>query len=48
MVGFRPAYERYEDYIRVVIPGVPAQDIPALARLIGRVGFTEALIREEN
>ncbi|MDR1024633.1 MAG: SPOR domain-containing protein, partial [Treponema sp.] len=47
-VGFRPIYERYGDYIRVVIPGVPAQDIPALARLLGRVGFTEALIREEN
>jgi rare lipoprotein A len=47
-VGFRPAYERYGDYIRVVIPGVPAMDMPAVARLLGRVGFTEALIREEN
>jgi hypothetical protein len=47
-VGFRPAYERYGDYIRVVIPGVPAVDMPSVARLLGRVGFTEALIREEN
>jgi rare lipoprotein A len=47
-VGFSPAYEGYGDYIRVVIPGVPAEDIPAMARLLGRVGFTEALIREEN
>jgi rare lipoprotein A len=47
-VGFRPAYERYEDYIRVVIPGIRTQDMPAVAALIGRVGFREALIREEN
>jgi rare lipoprotein A (peptidoglycan hydrolase) len=47
-LGFKPAYERYGDYIRVVIPGIRAADMPALARLIGRVGFREALIREEN
>jgi rare lipoprotein A len=47
-VGFHPAYERYQDYIRVVIPRIPAQDMPALARLLGRVGFMEALIREEE
>jgi rare lipoprotein A len=47
-VGFRPAYERYEDYIRVVIPGIRTQDMPAVAVLIGKVGFREALIREEN
>jgi rare lipoprotein A len=47
-VGFQPAYERYGDYIRVIVPGVPAGDMPAVARLLGRVGFTEALIREEN
>jgi rare lipoprotein A len=47
-VGFKPAYESYSDYIRVVIPGIPARDMPAVARLLGRVGFTEALIREEN
>jgi hypothetical protein len=47
-VGFQPAYERYGDYIRVVIPSIPAQDMPAVARLLGRVGFTEALIREDT
>jgi hypothetical protein len=47
-VGFSPSYEAYGDYIRVVISGVPAADIPSVARLLGRVGFTEALIREEN
>ncbi|MDR3193257.1 MAG: SPOR domain-containing protein [Treponema sp.] len=47
-VGFKPAYERYEDYIRVVIPGIRTQDMPAVAVLVGRVGFREALIREEN
>jgi cell division septation protein DedD len=47
-VGFKPAYERYGDYIRVVIPGIRTQDMPAVAVLIGRIGFREALIREEN
>ncbi|MDR0401151.1 MAG: hypothetical protein LBH51_09460 [Treponema sp.] len=47
-VGFKPAYESYGDYIRVVIPNIPAEDIPAMARLLGRIGFTDALIREEN
>ncbi|MDR2747657.1 MAG: septal ring lytic transglycosylase RlpA family protein [Treponema sp.] len=47
-VGFSPSYEGYGDYIRVVISGVPAADMPSVARLLGRVGFTEALIREEN
>jgi hypothetical protein len=48
MVGFTPAYERYGDYIRVVIPGIRSADIPAVARLIGKVGLKEALVREEN
>jgi hypothetical protein len=47
-VGFKPAYERAGDYIRVVIPGIRAADMPTVARLIGKVGFREALIREEN
>jgi hypothetical protein len=47
-VGFSPSYEGYGDYIRVVISGVPAGDMPSVARLLGRAGFTEALIREEN
>ncbi|GHU54804.1 hypothetical protein FACS189442_1540 [Spirochaetia bacterium] len=46
--GLKPAYERNEDYIRVVISGVDAADMPTMARLIGQAGFREALIREEN
>lgn len=48
LVGFKPAFERYGDWIRVVISGIRAADMPAVARLIGKVGFKEALIREEN
>ncbi|GHV64406.1 hypothetical protein AGMMS49587_16730 [Spirochaetia bacterium] len=48
LVGFKPAYERAGDYIRVVIPGIRAVDMPIVARLIGKVGFREALIRAEN
>ncbi|GHT64501.1 hypothetical protein FACS1894110_04260 [Spirochaetia bacterium] len=47
-VGLKPAYERNEDYVRVVISGVGTADMPAMARLIGQAGFREALIREEN
>jgi rare lipoprotein A len=47
-IGFRPWYEGYGEYVRVVIPGVPAASMPTVARLLGKVGFTEALIREEN
>jgi hypothetical protein len=47
-LGFKPSYERYGDYIRVVISGIRAEDMPKLARLIGSVGFREGLIREEG
>ncbi|GHV86946.1 hypothetical protein AGMMS50255_2420 [Spirochaetia bacterium] len=48
MAGFKPAYEQYGSYIRVIIPGIKAADMPTVARLIGKVGFKEAVIREEN
>jgi hypothetical protein len=47
IVGFSPAFERFEKYYRVVIPGIRSQDMPEVARRIGLVGFKEALIREE-
>ncbi|GHV76159.1 hypothetical protein AGMMS49942_09800 [Spirochaetia bacterium] len=46
-VGLEPAYERYNDYYRVVISGVPGDDIQNLAGKLGSVGFREVLIREE-
>ncbi|GHV73933.1 hypothetical protein AGMMS49940_12350 [Spirochaetia bacterium] len=45
--GLEPAYERYNDYYRVVISGVRADDVESLAGKLGSVGFREVLIREE-
>ena len=46
--GLNPAYERYGDLYRVVLPGLRATDIQPIAQILGNAGFTEALLREEN
>jgi rare lipoprotein A len=46
--GLEPAYERYEEYYRVVLAGVPAENVPVIAEKLGAAGFREALIREER
>jgi rare lipoprotein A len=46
-LGIEPAYERYNDYYRVVIPGMRAEDIQMLAERLGSLGFREILLREE-
>lgn len=46
--GLEPAYERYEEYYRVVLAEVRAEDVPAIAEKLGAAGFREALIREER
>jgi rare lipoprotein A len=45
--GLNPAYERINDLYRVVLPGLRAADIPAMAQTLGNLGFREALIRVE-
>jgi rare lipoprotein A len=46
--GFHPYFERFENYIRVVIPGVPAAYIPWIAQRLGALDVTEAWIRPES
>jgi hypothetical protein len=46
--GFHPYFERFENYIRVVIPGVPAAYIPWIAQRLGQLDVTEAWIRPES
>jgi len=51
--GFNPAYERFTDsangeYFRVVLAGVPGNDVQSIAERLSVAGFREALIREEN
>jgi rare lipoprotein A len=47
-VGLAPAYEKYGDLYRVVLVGVAAGALQDTAALIGKAGFAEALLREEN
>jgi rare lipoprotein A len=47
-IGLTPAYERYEEYYRVVLSGIRADDVPSLAERLGTAGFSEVLIREER
>ena len=46
--GLKPAYEQYGELYRVVLAGLRASEIQAIAQILGNVGFPEALIREEN
>jgi rare lipoprotein A len=45
--GLNPAYERSGEFYRVVLAGVRADDVPAVAEKLGAAGFREAIIREE-
>jgi rare lipoprotein A len=46
-LGIEPSYERHEDYYRVVIAGLRAEDIQNIAARLGSAGFREVLVREE-
>jgi rare lipoprotein A len=46
-VGLEPAYERNGELFRVVLAGIKADEIPAVAVKLGAAGFREALVREE-
>jgi rare lipoprotein A len=46
--GLSPAYERHVDFYRVVLPGVRADDVPAIAQTLGNLGFREVIVRQET
>jgi cell division protein FtsN len=46
--GFTPVYEKYNDYYRILLPGIRASEIENIARRLGAANFSEALIREER
>lgn len=46
--NLNPAYEKYQDMFRVVIPMVAGNRIEEYAAILGNLGFKEALIREER
>lgn len=45
--GLNPAYERYGDLCRVVLPGLKQEELVSVAERLGRAGFREAVLREE-
>ena len=46
--GLNPAYERYEDLYRVVLPNIRAEEIPSITQILGNLGFQEALVQIET
>jgi rare lipoprotein A len=46
--GLNPAYERNGDVYRVVLSGINADDVEAVAGILGNAGFREAIAREER
>jgi len=46
--GFSAAFERFGDMYRVVISGVRAAEMPAVAQRLGDAGFEAIWIRREN
>ena len=46
--GLDPRYEQSGEFYRVVLAGLRAADIQAIAQTLGNAGFREAIIREET
>ena len=45
--GLNPAYEQNGEFYRVVLAGLKASEIQAIAQILANNGFPEAIIREE-
>ena len=45
--GLNPAYEQYGEFYRVVLAGLKANEIQAIAQILANNGFPEAVLREE-
>ena len=46
--GLSPNYERHENYYRVVLANVRAQDISVIAQILGNLGYEEVVVRVEH
>jgi len=45
--GLNPAYEKYGDFYRVIIPGLKQEDLKYVSERLGNAGFKETLVKEE-
>jgi len=46
--GLNPAYERHDDFYRVVLTGIKSEELRTLSVKLGSAGFGEAILREEK
>ncbi|MDR0598689.1 MAG: septal ring lytic transglycosylase RlpA family protein [Treponema sp.] len=46
--GLNPAYEKYDDYYRVVLANLRREELSAVAERLGQAGFSEVILREEQ
>jgi hypothetical protein len=46
-LGLSPAFEEYQNKVRVVLARIPGEDVVAVAQKIGSAGFSEIWCREE-
>ena len=46
--GLSPNYEQYENFYRVVLANIRAEEIPAIAQTLGNLGFRDVMVRAEN
>ena len=46
--GFNPVYEKYLDFTRVMVTGIPANQIQSYLTRIKQIGFDEVIIREDT
>jgi cell division protein FtsN len=46
--GLSPVYERNGDFFRVVLSGIPSEEMAAILQKVQTAGFTDPLLREER
>jgi rare lipoprotein A len=46
--GLDPLYERNGDYFRVVLAGIPSEEVNGVLQKLGSAGFSDPLLREER
>ena len=46
--GFEPAYERTEQAVRVVLPGIPTAELEKVKEVLAEHSFTDYVIRQES
>jgi rare lipoprotein A len=46
--GLNPVYERNGDFFRVVLSGIPSEEIAEILRKVQTAGFNDPLLREER